>query len=444
MGVFVVNVVVIVLDSLRTDKVGCYGSAVQTPVLDDLARQGVLLERCYAEFPNTIPSRTALVAGIYTFTNRPWKALEPGDPHLAELFQDAGYLTAAFSDTPFNNGAHMNRGFDEFVHFPMGKCLPPIDDQPLLPADDAYLAPGFPEKEYKYYPNAKTNRAYCMRKYGKYLPELMTDAVEAWLGDHRNDRFFLWIDSFNPHEPWDAPEPYRSLYPAALTGGYGGRYLPFPMGPEMDWVRPGDLEHVQALVSACATETDHYVGRILARLDDLQLTGDTLVVVLSDHGVPLGEHGTIRKFGYPLYEELSHLVSLWRWPGKLPAGARISGLAENLDLLPTLCAAAGLPLPFEPEGHNLLPLMAGDVARVRETLFLGAFNYNAGVVTEDGWKFIDHRGEQPDELFNLREDPLERHNRYDDHLALARDLHRRLYDFHEPWRWKRSRHHVRD
>lgn len=435
------NVVVIVLDSLRPDKVGCYGSAVKTPHLDRLASEGVVLERCYAEFPNTIPSRTALIGGIYTFTNRPWKALEPTDPHLAELFKDAGYLTAAFSDTPFNNGAHMDRGFDEFVHFPMGKCLPPIDGQEPLPADDAYLAPGFPEKEYRYYPNTKTNRAYCLQKYGKYLPEMMTDAVEQWLGQHRNEQFFLWIDSFNPHEPWDAPEPFRSMYPAAVAGGYEGRYLPFPMGPEMDWVRPGDMEHVQGLVNACTTETDHYLGRLFARMEELDLVENTLLVVLSDHGVPLGEHGTIRKFYYPLYEELSHLMGVVRWPEKLPAGTRVPGLTENLDLLPTLAAAAELELPFEPEGENLLPMLQGEVERVREDLYLGAFNYNAGVVTDDGWKFIDHRGERPNELFHLPSDPCECSNVLADNCELGDELFRRLYEFHEPWRWKRSRRH---
>lgn len=434
------NVVVIVLDSLRYDKVGCCNSKiVKTPHMDAFAAQGAVLERCYAEFPNTIPARTALVGGIYTFTNRPWKELEPKDAHLAEFFQAAGYRTAAFSDTPFNNGAHMDRGFDEFVHYPMGKCLPPIDGQPVLPPDDAYLAPGFPEKEYKFYPNTRTNRAYCMKKYGKYVPELMIDDIEQWLTANRNEQFFLWIDSFNPHEPWDAPEPWRSMY--GPERGSDDRYIPFPMGPEMDWVRPGDLEHVHALYNACASETDFYMGRLLAKFDELGLTEDTLIVILSDHGEPLGEHGTIRKFNYPLYEELSHTVSLWRWPDKIPAGTRVPGLTENLDLLPTLLSAADLKPDVQPEGVDLLPLLQGQVEKVRDHLFLGAFNYNGGVVTDDGWKFIDHRGRQPNELFHLPTDPLEKDNVIDSNSDLSADLYRRLYDFHEPWRWKRSKRH---
>jgi len=434
------NVIIIVLDSLRADKVGCYGSSVRTPVIDQLAAEGVLLERCYAEYPNTIPARTALVSGIYTFTNRPWQELKPEDPHIAEIFREAGYYTAAFSDTPFNNGAHMDRGFAEFVHFPMGKCLPPIDNQPLLPPDEAYFPPGFPEKEVLYYHKTRTNREYCMKKYGKYLPELMTDAIEQWLKKHNQEQFFLWIDCFNPHEPWEAPEPFRSMY--GPERGFEGRYLPMPMGPQMDWIKPGDLEHIHALANACVTETDFYVGRIVHCVEELGLSENTLLVLLSDHGVPLGEHGTIRKFGYPLYEELAHIVFLFRWPGILPAGRRIPALTENLDLLPTLLAATGVSANVQPEGQNLWPLLLGKEEKVRDYLFLGAFNYNAGVITEDGWKFIDRRGEKPNELYHLPQDPVEQHNLIHEYADLAAELHHRLYEFYEPWRWKRSRHHI--
>ena len=100
------NVLVLMLDSLRPDHLGCYGrDDVRTPHLDRFASEAVVFETAYAEFPNTIPARTAFVSGIYTFPARPWQALEPGDLHVAELFRDAGYHTAALSDTPFNNGA---------------------------------------------------------------------------------------------------------------------------------------------------------------------------------------------------------------------------------------------------------------------------------------------------------------------------------------------------
>ncbi len=434
------NVLVICLDTVRPDKVGAYGpTVVQTPNLDRFAAEGCLFTRAYAECPNTIPARTAMVAGIYTFTNRPWQALEPDDLHIAELFADAGYLTAAFSDTPFNAGANMERGFKHFVHYPMGKCLPPMDGQPLMDASEAFFPPGFPENEYLFYPKTKTNRALSHEKYGKYLPQVMVEEVAQWLGEHCNEDFFLWVDSFNPHEPWDTPEPFASMYEPRR--GFEGRYIPMPMGPDMSWTRPGDMEHVHALYNAAITETDYWFGKLLDQLDELGLTENTLVVIVSDHGMPLGEHGTIRKFGYPIYEELAHLVLMMRWPGEIPAGSKYDDLVSNVDLPETLLEAAGVQIPDQMQRLSLLPAARGEGVEAAQHLFLGAYNYRAGVVTADGYKFISNRGEQANELYFLPEDPLEKSNIMSEESDLAAELHRKLWDFHEPWRAKRSRHH---
>lgn len=109
------NVVVIMLDSLRPDHVGCYGNAeVKTPYIDAVAAKGAVLESTYAEYPITVASRTALVSGSFTWPNRPWCPLRSYDMHLAEVLKKHGYATAAFSDTPFSVGAGMGRGFDTF------------------------------------------------------------------------------------------------------------------------------------------------------------------------------------------------------------------------------------------------------------------------------------------------------------------------------------------
>ncbi len=444
------NILLFMLDSLRPDHLGCYGNAeVRTPHMDRLAAEGVVFEAAYAEFPNTIPARTAFVSGAYTFPCRPWQALVPEDLHVAELLAAAGWHTAALSDTPFNNGANMDRGFVEFRHFPMGKCLPPADGRPLVDASDAFMPPGYPEKEVLYYAKTKTNRLLSLEKYGVPPGEFFFAEACRWLEEHRAERFFLWIDSFQPHEPWDAGEPYRSLYQPRF--GHQDRYLPMPMAPDPEsWMLPGDVEHVRALYKAGVTETDEYVGRVLAKLDDLGLTEDTLVFLLSDHGVPLCEHGLLRKFGYPVYDELARITWVMRLPGRLPAGERIPALVSNVDFLPTLldlCAgtdpvgtglvpSASLAL----EGESLVPLMEGRRRSVREMLFLGAYNYRAGVRTETH-KFIDNRGEKPNELYDMLEDPGEQRNILGGNEGLGRELHRALWDFHEPWKVKHSRHH---
>lgn len=434
------NFVILMLDSLRPDHLGCLGSPdVKTPHLDRFAAQSVVFETAYAEFPNTIPSRTAFVSGMYTFPCRPWQALEPDDLHVAEILRGAGYHTAALSDTPFNNGAHMDRGFDEFRHFPMGKCLPPADGRDLVDISDAFFPPGYPEKEVLYYAKTMTNRALCLEKHGVTPGEYFFDEVSNWLRQDHSAPFFLWVDSFQPHEPWEAGEPYRSMYEPRF--GYEGRYLPMPMAPDSDkWMMPGDIEHVRALYKASVTETDDYVGRVLGTIDECGLAEDTVVMILSDHGIPLGEHGLVRKFGYPVYDELARIVWMMRVPGARVEGARSSALVSNVDFLPTLLAIAGIEIDTALPGHDIMQLARGEKASVRENLYLGAYNYRTGVRTATH-KFIDNRGEKDNELFDMVADPAEQHNIAEDNPELAHELHRRIWDFHEPWKVKMSRHH---
>ena len=399
----------------------------------------MVFETAYAEFPNTIPSRTAFVSGMYTFPCRPWQALEPDDLHVAEILRGAGYHTAALSDTPFNNGAHMDRGFDEFRHFPMGKCLPPADGRDLVDISDAFFPPGYPEKEVLYYAKTMTNRALCLEKHGVTPGEYFFDEVSNWLRQDHSAPFFLWVDSFQPHEPWEAGEPYRSMYEPRF--GYEGRYLPMPMAPDSDkWMMPGDIEHVRALYKASVTETDDYVGRVLGTIDECGLAEDTVVMILSDHGMPLGEHGLVRKFGYPVYDELARIVWMMRVPGARVEGARSSALVSNVDFLPTLLAIAGIEIDTALPGHDIMQLARGEKASVRENLYLGAYNYRTGVRTATH-KFIDNRGEKDNELFDMVADPAEQHNIAEDNPELAHELHRRIWDFHEPWKVKMSRHH---
>jgi len=434
------NVIVLMLDTLRPDHLGCHGNAeVKTPHMDRFAQQGVLFETAYAEFPNTIPARTCFVSGMYTFPCRPWQALQSEDLHVAEMFRDAGYHTVAMSDTPFNNGANMDRGFEEFHHFKTGKCLPPADGRELPDISHAFFPPGYPEKEVNYYARTLGNIQLCREKYGKTPGEHFFGEVCGWLEQNRDKQFFLWVDSFQPHEPWDAGEPYRSMYGPQF--GYEGRYLPMPMAPDADqWMMPEDVEHVRALYKAGVTETDDLLGGVFARLDELGLSEDTLVLLLSDHGMPLMEHGLLRKFGYPLYDELARIVWMARLPGQLPAGKRVPSLVSNVDFLPTLLSLTGVSVDSELEGQDLVPLIEGEADKVRDRLFLGAYNYRTGVRTETH-KFIDNRGERPNELFDMIADPLESENLAADQPQISADLHRAVWEFHEPWKVKHSRHH---
>lgn len=439
------NLLVLMLDTMRPDFLGAGGSTVcKTPALDRLASQGAFFENAYAEYPITIPTRTALVSGIYTFTNRPWTPLRPYDLHIAELFREHGYRTAAFTDSPFREMFNMHRGFDEFIRFPIKLQPPPADFDEEVDLMEAAFPPGSEIEEALWRNCAAGFLRYYPRKLGGVGIELMVDEAIAWLDKNgRGDApFFLWLDSFQPHEPWIPPEPYRSMY----QDDYRGRFIPLPAGPSIDWMTGDELEHVKALHMGEVTYTDAHVGRLLTRLDELGLSDDTFVFVVSDHGMPLGEHGTIRKFGVPVYDELAKTVWIMRKPGFIGEGMHVKSLVQTTDFLPTMLEFCGIradpqrvwvhfdgiEAPRGIDGVSLLPLLTGQAESVRDAVYNGAFALRASV-RRGPWKMIDNRGEKPNELFNLDDDPLERENRYEQMRGLADELHRELWDFEKRW-----------
>jgi arylsulfatase A-like enzyme len=436
------NVLVVMLDSLRADYLGCAGHAqVRTPHLDRVAAEGLVFRRAYAEYPITIPARTALVSGCYTWTNRPWCPLRPNDMHIAEVLREHGYATAAFSDTPFNAGSGMDRGFEVFEYFDEGKCHRHHEDIEV-DASDAYFPPDIAEAERRYYLNTLKGRALAQQRHGKQCPELLFDRALEWLGANDRRPFLLWIDSFEPHEPWAPVSPYRDMYGADDHG----RYIPMPAGPGLDWAAPGDLEHILALYMGDVTHTDEMIGRVTTALEELGLAEDTLLVIISDHGEPFGEHGTIRKFNVPVYEELARMVWIMRKPGLIAGGLSTAALAQNTDFAPTILELCGIePPPRKPvggpssisagrplDGVSLVPLLRGADPPVRDCVFNGAFGLRASIRTERH-KFIDNQGERENELYDLEQDPAEQDNVIGRHRQLAEELHRRLWEFRAEW-----------
>jgi len=431
------------LDSLRPDYLGCGGNkVVKTPNIDKVAEDGIFFENAYAEYPITIPSRTALVSGNYTFTNRPWCPLKEEDLHIAEILRDNGYITASFADSPFM-GFGMDRGFDVFEIFPMGKCHKPLGDiKKKFPP--CYYPPHVEDiSEKKFYPNTMKNYFYSLKKFGKACPELLFDSAVEWIKKNKKRPFFIWIDSFEPHEPWCPPPPYNMLYQDKPPK----RYIPFPIGPSSKWMTKDDIKHVLSLYMGDITHTDEQVGKVINTINELGLEKDTMVIIISDHGEPFGEHGTIRKYGVPLYDELSKMVFIIKKPGLIKPGRREKAFVMNIDLLPTITDLLKIDLgpiikklPIKPvketynrvDGESLVPILIGKKKEIRDTIYLGGFALRAGI-RKGKWKFIDHHGEKPNELFNLEDDPKEKINLIKDKKDLAKELHYELWKFCSKW-----------
>ncbi|MBN2582075.1 MAG: sulfatase, partial [Planctomycetes bacterium] len=361
------NVLLVMFDSLRVDHLAVNGHPViRTPNFDRFAQEGTVFARNYAEFPITIPSRTAFFCGTYTFTNRPWSPLRPHDTPLAEVLQRAGYQTGLITDSPTGQSMwNMGRGFETFTYFTEGPCHAPVvegrqaDFGPysVVEADVADR-----ESARRFLGNTRINRQWSMETHGCYSPDIMTRAAEKWFDGYDGRRpFFLVLDYFDPHEPWDPPEPYMSMY----DPDYAGKRYAMPTQPEIDYLTPEELQQVRHLYMGKVTQVDDQLPALWKKLDERGLSDDTLVVILSDHGEMLGEHNQMRKFGVPLYDELATCVMMMRLPGTVPVGKRVTGLTQNIDLMPTLLDLLEVDERPQADGLSLRPILEDKADKVR-------------------------------------------------------------------------------
>jgi arylsulfatase A-like enzyme len=355
------NFLVIVSDTFRRDHVGAYGNPViHTPYLDEFARSSIVMEgHVVSSFP-TMPARADILTGTFSYTHMGWEPLPAHLPTLPGVLSRAGYLTMGVVDTPFyiRNGYGYDRGFDDFV-WVRGQG---DDTRPHERADD---------------------RSTWRYESDRLVARTMTEA-ERWLERHYDERFFLYVDTWDPHEPWDAPEYYTSLY----RPGHGGRQLYPCYGRwEESGLTEDDVRLAHATYCGEVTMVDFWVGRLLAKLDVLGLRENTVVFFLSDHGFYFGEHGYLGKAEWindneaaisedsvvpewlpeswlltvgwsPLYQELTRVPLIVRVPG-LKSGRR-AALTSAPDLAPTILELAGIECPPTMQGESFVGVLGGE------------------------------------------------------------------------------------
>jgi arylsulfatase A-like enzyme len=419
------NVVVVVIDSLRTDHVGAYGGRrARTPTLDALARESLVFTHARHEALPTVPVRKSLLIGRSGFPFRGWRP-EGGLPKVPgfegihrdettflDVLGRRGYLTGYVTDNP-----HLLRpAFAGFRARPdvvtLVKGQIPGFRQRRRSTSAArlrrHLAPELRGadrgrvREYLDYNGAG-------RKESDYLSARVFGAGIGFLEQaaFRRQPFALVVDCFDVHEPWDPPDRYLAQYARIKRGGYRP-IMPFstPAG------RSGDLSRktlwlAQAMYAAETTFLDAWLGRFLTRLDELGLT-NTWVVVVSDHGVFLGEHGWIGKQANEMHGELIDVPFMLRHPQRVGAGRRSGYFASSHDIAPTLLRAVGAPVPKAMDGADLRPLLYGRRARARP---VWTSAWGDTLMAGDGrWLYVaeNDRGRiVTDRLHDTRRDPGE-------------------------------------
>lgn len=415
------NVICILLDSLRADHLGCYGNTwIETPNIDRLAKESVVFENAYPEALPTVPIRTSLLTGQHTLLYRTWQPLLGEDVSAPEIFKDRGYTTAMITDVYhlFKSGMNFHRGFDVF-RWIRGQEADAWESAPHGKNLDDYANEAIKKDRVMGVVNQYLkNTAHFEREEDYFCAQVIQESLRWVNRNATNEPFFLWVDSFDPHEPWDPPKRHDKYGDPA----YRGPRLIQPRYGDISYLTAAELRHIRALYAGEVTFADHWVGVFLDRLRELGLLDRSIVVFLADHGHPLGDHGSILKTPDNLYSELLRIPLMIRLPDAKHAGQRIKALVQTHDLLPTLLDLCGLSIEASMmHGKSIWPVITGEKSRIRDHIVTGYHESGHRCVRTEEWSFIS-RADAPDELYNLIEDPGEKRNRIGDKPDLAAEL----------------------
>ena len=426
------NVVLVILDSLRKDHVGAYGNdGIETPSLDALAAGSLRFTRAYPESIPTLPARRAIHTGLRTWPFRNWDPPEgetfvpAGWQHIPEdqttlseiLLLKQSFNTTLLSDTHHLFKASMNfqRGFRLFDwvrgqerdrYRPTMRVSQERVDQMVVPGNSESMV----DKVRQYLANTQGRED----EKDWFAPRVFSMASEFVGAADDGQPFFLVVDCFDPHEPWDPPDRYVSRYDG-----------PEPIVPEYSdagWISERELERMRELYAGEVTMTDRWLGRFLETLDSSDFAQETLLVVLSDHGVALGEHDATGKPFWALYPEITDIPFFVRHPEGKGAGETSDFYASTHDVAPTVLGFLGVEPEQPMDGEDLSVIFDGGRPQERNHFTLGYDEYVWA--RDDRYVMVSRNDGAQARLYDLTNDP----NMNEDVAGSNQDVVRRMFD----------------
>ncbi len=353
------NVLLISIDSLRADHVGCYGyKRDTTPTIDALARQGIVFRNTVSTTSWTLPAHMSLFTSMDITVHgvgMEGMSLHRDIGTLAGVFKSNGYRTAAFCSSPFMNPAFgFDRGFDLYRNIDLddhrfeNTTLPPEHQRDAVHAD--------------------------------ITSPRITELADDWLEKNSGHPFFLFLHMWDVHYDYIPPAPYDRKFDPDYTGNITGRnYIHNPeINPKMD---PRDLDHIIALYDGEIAWVDHHLGLIVEKLKELGIFERTLIVITADHGDEFFEHGG-KGHRSTLYDEVVMIPLVIHGPGVERQGGEVSDQASIIDIAPTILNLCGIKIPQWMQGRSLFHDQknetnpSGDGALLELSLELKAFRTN--------------------------------------------------------------------
>jgi len=394
------NVLLIVVDTLRADRLGCYGNeSGMTPRMDTLAAEGVLFKKAYSHAPWTLASFASLLTSTYPVQHKAggwvgeFTKLRSHAETVGECFQAAGSRTVSIVNVDFLT-----------EHFGMHK--------------------GFDRVDHEVGHNNHLTRTAART----------TDCALRWLDGNGGEPFFMMVHYFDPHLVYEPPADFRARF--ALGGDKETTDTIFGEVKDIIAFRQGRLpldapkiRRLEGLHNGEVAFTDRELGRLLDGLAQRGLDKKTIVVLTSDHGEEFHDHGGF-EHGHTLYDELLHVPLIVRWPGHLPAGTEVDATVRLVDVAPTVCRLAGVEGRDGFQGLDLSPLwQPGAEAEDRPVFSEGYFwsPEDRFARIADGKKTIAYSASKRVEIYDLEKDPLEKIDLAKKDKALAERLMKDLF-----------------
>jgi arylsulfatase A-like enzyme len=398
------NAILILCDTLRRDHCGPYARGralnecwsaeqpewvVPTPNMDRLGAQGTVFTNCYCGSTPCMPARRDIYTGRYEFLERGWGPLEEedldlprqvsGPPNLSLTRQTRdGYPVSSLITDHFHlweqgsGNYHMGYSGFEFIRgIEADNWLTDPVDFPCPAAERL-------SKLERHYRNIHLTR----RSEEDWFPAQVFTKAADWLRRNRShESFYLHLDCFAPHEPWDPPEELVRMFdPDGYIEGWTGAVA------YDQWERhytPRELRNIQARYAAQVVLVDRWLGRLWEAMDELDLWRDTMVILTTDHGTYNGDHGRVGKLQTHQHDACAHIPFVVCHPD-FGHGEERPQLVQLVDSYPTVLAALGRPCPQERHGINLLPVLEDPSAATRSHAVYGMFG-NSVSVTDGRW-----------------------------------------------------------
>ncbi|QNK57899.1 sulfatase [Paenibacillus sp. PAMC21692] len=368
--------IMVMFDTLNRHMLPPYGCDwTHLPNFSRLAEKTAVFDRSYIGSMACMPARKDLQTGRYNFLHRSWGPMEPYDDSMPELLKTNGVHTHLVTDHQhyWEDGGgtyHTRYSTYDLIRGQEGDpWRGQLRDPEIPPQTLERPLTGIYRQDW-------VNRGYLKDEADYPQARTFEAGLDFIRTNQQEDRWFLQLETFDPHEPFLAPERYRQMYPH----DYSGKHFDWPPYDKVNET-PEDVEHMRYEYAALLSMCDHYLGKVLDLMDENDMWKDTMLIVNTDHGFLLGEHDWWAKCIQPLYNEVAH-TPLFIWDPRCGAhGERRQSLVQNIDLAPTLLEFFGVDIPPDMTGKPLKDAIASD-APVREAALFGV--HGAHVNVTDG------------------------------------------------------------